>query len=423
MLVCCRNESRILITVVILENCNIFVTGFLTLFMKLRFFSLLAAMAALFAPSLFLSGEEPTTLRQAGVESPDESASRSQIPVKYSEEAELVSVVCHLAGIGGFDFDAEDGVLPDYLADVDNYFAAFKNHKAVVYVRQKLYRNGFGWDMPVAFALRLRLEDGHIAYLDNLEQDFDNYHTRLKASHEKKFISLLEAFYRDSAFGDFFENHRGVYRECEEAMRKVVDKIDLAWYDSFFGPIEDVEFRVYPGLLNGPGNFAVHQRLNDGKELVNALMGCCKRDEEGKIFYGEVYTLPVLIHEFNHSYCNPLNEAIWSEIEARATAFFNENADFYDSIAYGSPILVMNEMFVEAAVFKYLQTHPVELAGTRFKDMDELIERLILSDEKQKKLFLVRTMLKALAGREEDFGRYATMRDFMPVYAAAVNSY
>ena len=187
VLVCCRNESRILITVVILENCNIFVTGFLTLFMKLRIFSLLAAMAALFAPSLFLSGEEPitlrqagveqfegpTTLRQAGVERPDESASRSQIPVKYSEEAELVSVVCHLAGIGGFDFDAEDGVLPDYLADVDNYFAAFKNHKAVVYARQKLYRNGFGWDMPVAFALRLRLEDGHIAYLANLEQDFD----------------------------------------------------------------------------------------------------------------------------------------------------------------------------------------------------------------------------------------------------------
>ena len=131
----------------------------------------------------------------------------------------------------------------------------------------------------------------------------------------------------------------------------------------------------------------------------------------------------MLIHEFNHSYCNPLNEAIWSEIEARATAFFNENADFYDSIAYGSPILVMNEMFVEAAVFRYLQTHPVELAGTRFTDMDELIERLILSDEKQKKFFLVRTMLKALAGREEDFGRYATMRDFMPVYAAAVNAY
>lgn len=381
--------------------------------MKTKNNILILATLALLSPALSLYAEEKASTVSIN----------HKIPVIYSEETELVSVVCHLAGIGGFDFDAEEGVLPDYLADVENYFAAFKNHKAVVYARQKLYPNGFGWDMPVAFALRLRLDDGQITYLENLEQDFDGYHDRLKASHEKKFISLLEAFYRDSAFGEFFESHRGVYRECEEAMRKIVDKIDLEWYDSFFGPIEAVEFRVYPGLLNGPGNFAVHQKFNDGNELVNALMGCCNRDEDGKIFYGEFYTIPVLIHEFNHSYCNPLNEEIWPEIKTKATSFFNENADFYASIAYGSPNLVMNEMFVEAAVMRYLQTHPVELDGTRFKDMDELIEKLILSDEKQKKFFLVRTMTEALSKREADYGRYATMRDFLPVYASAVNAY
>lgn len=347
----------------------------------------------------------------------------SPIPVRYAEETELVAVVCHLAGIGGYVFDAGDGVLPDYLGDVDRHFAPFKNHPAVEYARKKLYSKGFAWDMPMAFALRLRIEDGSIAYLEDVERNFDDYHNRLRPSAEKKFISLLEDFYRETGFGDFFEGHREIYDECEEAMRKVVRKMDLEWYDRFFGQIEDVEFRVYLGLLNGPGNFAIHQRFTDGKELVNALMGCCDRDSDGNIYYGEVYTTTVLVHEFNHSYCNLLNEGIWDSIAAKADAIFAENASFYDSIAYGAPELVMNEMFVEASMIRYLMTHPVDLEGTSFKDMDELIEILILADEKQKKFMLVRPMVELLGQREAAYELYPTMRDFMPVYAEAVNGY
>ncbi|MGN1215372.1 MAG: DUF4932 domain-containing protein, partial [Candidatus Cryptobacteroides sp.] len=343
------------------------------------------------------------------------------VPVRYSAETELVAVVCHLAGIGGYAFDEEDGVLPDYLADVDSSFAPYRNHKAVTFAGKKLYRKGFAWDMPMAFAMRFSLDDGKIVYRKGLETDFDDFHSRLGRADEKKFIRLLEDFYKDSSFGEFFENHRGVYAECEEAMRKVVDKIDLGWYDSFFGPNDGVEFCVYLGLLNGPGNFAIHQKFTDGKEVVNALMGCCDRDSEGMIHYGEVYTLPVLVHEFNHSYCNPLNEEFWGSIEAKATALFNANASFYNSIAYGSPELIMNEMFVEASMLRYLMSHPVDLEGSGFESMDELIERLILIDEKRKKFVLVRPLMEVLGRREAESATYPTMRDFMPEYAAAVN--
>ena len=134
-------------------------------------------------------------------------------------------------------------------------------------------------------------------------------------------------------------------------------------------------------------------------------------------------TMPVLVHEFNHSYCNLLNEGIWDSIAAKADAIFAENASFYDSIAYGAPELVMNEMFVEASMIRYLMTHPVDLEGTSFKDMDELIEILILADEKQKKFMLVRPMVELLGQREAAYELYPTMRDFMPVYAEAVNGY
>lgn len=338
------------------------------------------------------------------------------IPVLYAEETELLGVVCHLAGIGGYDFsEEEEGVLPDYLSDVESHFAASKDHKAVRFARKQLYRKGFSYDMPMAFALRLKIKDGHICRKDSLVADYDGYYDRLSRSDETEFISLLEDFYRESSFAEFFDSHRGLYRECEDAMRKVVDNLDIEWYDSFFGPKRDSGFRVYLGLLNGPGNYAVHQKLTDGGEIINAVMGCCDRDEEGRIYYGEVYTMPILVHEFNHSYCNPLNEEIWDSIADKAEAIFNENADFYGSIAYGAPEYLMNEMFVEASVIRYLMTHPIDLTGTGFEDMQSLTERLLEVDEQQKRFVLVRKMVEALGVRESSYDIYPAMRDFMPV--------
>ncbi|MGM9766972.1 MAG: DUF4932 domain-containing protein [Candidatus Cryptobacteroides sp.] len=345
------------------------------------------------------------------------------IPVHYAEETELVAVVCHLAGISGYVFSEEDGVLPDYLADVDSTFAAFKGHRAVKFAGSKLFRKGFAWDMPMAFALRLRLNDGRIEYNHGLEADFEDYYYRISRGDEKKFIAMLVDFYRDSAFGDFFKSHSSLYGECEAAMRKVVDNLDVAWYDSFFGPNDGGEFRIYLGLLNGPGNYAVHQRLLGGGEVVNAVMGCCDRDSSGRIYYGETYTLPVLIHEFNHSYCNPLNEECWASIEAQANAIFRRDPSFYASIAYGSPQLVMNETFVEASMIRYLMSHSIDIAGTGFGNMQELIDTLIDIDERKKKFVLIRPVIEALGRRESSSGQYPTMRDFLPEYVSAVNAY
>ncbi|MGM9739636.1 MAG: DUF4932 domain-containing protein [Candidatus Cryptobacteroides sp.] len=345
------------------------------------------------------------------------------IPVKYAEETELVAVVCHLAGISGYIFNEEDGVLPDYLADIDSTFAPYANHKAVKFASGKLFRKGFAWDMPMSLALRIKLNEGRIEYNEGLEADFDGYYSRISRSDEKKFIAMLEDFYRDASFAEFFRSHSKLYAECEEAMRKVVDNLDLAWYDSFFGPNDGGEFRVYLGLLNGPGNYAEHQRLKSGSEVINAVMGCCDRDDAGRIYYGESYTLPVLIHEFNHSYCNPLNDECWDNIAAQATAIFQKNASFYASIAYGSPKLMMNETFVEASMIRYLMTHPIDIAGTSFENMQELIDLLIDIDERKKKFVLVRPVIEALGRRESDREQYPTMRDFLPEYVAAVNAY
>lgn len=335
---------------------------------------------------------------------------QDKVRAEYIEETELVSVVAHLAGVPGYNF-GEDEALADYVAEVDSAFAQFKKHKAVTFVAKKLVNEGFSWDFPMSLALRFKIDDGRIVYKNDLRDD--NYYERISRKNEKKFLSLLEDFYHKSNFNSFFTTHRPLYDECEAAMQQVVDSVDFNWFDSFFGPRHNSAFKVYLGILIGPANYAVHQKYKEGREVVNAMMGCCDRNEQGKIYYGMHYTLPILIHECCHSYCNPLNEEFWEQIKNKATEIFTANADFYASIAYGNSLYVMNETFVEACVIRYLMSHSVDFE----------IEDWIKMDEVDKKFVLIRDIINILQEREDHPELYPTMHDFMPIYIETVNDY
>lgn len=334
--------------------------------------------------------------------------------VKYLEETELVSVVAHLANVPGYNWGEED-VLNDYLADVDAYFAPYKDHPAVKLAKDDLSKHGFSWNFPVAVGLRFNLVNGKIIYRKELVADYNGHYDHITKKNEKKFLKLLQDFYKKSNFQTFYDNHRPLYTECEKAMQVVVDMIDFNWYDSFFGPKEKCEQNVYIGLLNGNGNYAIHNMKKDGTEIVDALMGCCGR-LDGKIYYGASYTLPIIIHEFNHSYCNPLNDEIWDEISAKATAFYTPNAEFYKKEAYGNPHYVMNETFVEACMIRYLMSHPeLDLNGVTVEDYIQI--------DIDKKFYMIRDIIKVLEERESHPELYKTMHDFMPRYVETITNY
>lgn len=344
-------------------------------------------------------------------------ANAQKVTVKHTEESELVSVLCHIGDIDGYVWDDEDIAIPKYFADVDSAFASYKNHPAVKFAKNKLLAGGFAWSTPMDFAMKFKLVNGKVVYIDDIE--IDDYYDHITPKNEKKLLKLIQKFYDKSDFHQFYLKHQTLYSECEKAMQKVTDELDLAWYDRFFGKKENNTFCIIPGLLNGPGNYAVHCQTKDGKQSVNAVMGCSGIDDQGKIYYGISYTLPVLIHEFNHSYCNPLNEEYWDEMKEAVTAYFEPNAKFYRSIAYGNPLYVLNETFVEASMIRYLMSHPLDLSGTKYT-MPKLIDRYIEIDESNKKFTMIRDIIEALGTREQSPTLYPTMHDFMPEYVKVV---
>lgn len=369
---------------------------------------------------------------------------QSKVKAQCLEETELVSIVAHLAEVSGYDWDVEDVGVDDYLAEVDSYFATYRSHPIVPFIRKELYGEGFNWHFPMHIALRLHIVDGKITYDEVLVKDFDGYYERISREDEEQFITLLQDFYKVSNFHEFFVRHKALYAECEAAMQHVLNQVDFSWYDSFFGPRENSTFHIYTNILIGPANYAVHQKRNNGGEIINAVMGCCYRDRKGEICYDTYNTLPIIVHECNHSYCNPLNEGFWPQLKDKMEAFFTPNAKHYADEAYGEPILVLNETFVEACVMRYLMSHPfdfsentqrwIEMLGIdkeklsaapdRIKYIQDAYLRLLTDiDYEQKRFYMIKDVIKALAEREQQTSKYPTMHDFMPRYIEVVNAY
>jgi len=342
-----------------------------------------------------------------------------KVVVRHSEETELVSVLCHIAGIDGYVWDKEDIDTPDYFNDVDSVFSSFKTHPSAKFIRNRLRSKGFAWNTPMDFAMKFKLDNGKVSYIDSVE--IDGYYDHITARNEQKLLKLIQEFYDDSFFHQFYLAHSDLYSACEEAMQKVTANLDLEWYERFFGPKDNNSFRVIPNLLGGPGNYAVHINTADGCQSVIAVMGCATTDGNDEIHYSIPGTLPILVHEFNHSYCNPLNEEYWNEMNDAVVDYFRPNAEFYDSIAYGNPLYVLNETFVEACMIRYLMSHPIDLNDTGFT-MSKLIERYIEIDEIDKKFTMIRDIIDALGKREKNSVQYRTMHDFMPEYVKTVIS-
>ena len=100
----------------------------------------------------------------------------------------------------------------------------------------------------------------------------------------------------------------------------------------------------------------------------------------------------------------------------RRTQVFVPNAKFYRSEAYGTPLHVMNETFVEACVVRYLMSHPIDLKGFTIEDW-------IKMDEVDRKYVLIRDIINVLDERESDYDKYPTMKEFLPRYVTAVNQH
>ena len=75
-----------------------------------------------------------------------------------------------------------------------------------------------------------------------------------------QFLNLLTDFYKESCFHDFFKAHTKIYKKAiQDYKEKVLNHLDISWYESFYGNKPEENFSVIIGFCNGGGNYGVNR--------------------------------------------------------------------------------------------------------------------------------------------------------------------
>lgn len=286
----------------------------------------------------------------------------TRLTAKVDERVELLSIIFRLAGNREYRMSPLD----NYTRDIDSYFAPFQNHAAVLLARKLATQNHVGFDAVMAMAVHLSPPPSLRPTVPFSDEVPDK---RWGRSNGLEFAHLLHRFYVDTHFERFATAHRAMYDLAEERFAAILQSVDLSWFARFYGESPINRFYVILGMNNGGGNYGIKVGFPDGQQEAFAIMGCWTTDQTGNPDYrANADYLPTVIHEFNHSFVNPLIERYWTQFRS-ANNVFGPVATLMRSQAYGDAESMVNESIVRAAVILYSATqsnaHTVKLSIRR----------------------------------------------------------
>lgn len=334
----------------------------------------------------------------AATAAPQEENPRTAITVRVDPRVELMSVIFRLAG------NPEYGKarIESYVDDVEEHFGPHRNHAVVRRARNLRGKYGVSFDAVMSMAVHItdaeKIEEAvpfkpHPAELD----------TRWSTRDARAFLKDARAFAKKTKFAKFIADHRELYDTAAARMQKLLDeRAKLGWFDEFFGARQGAKFELVLGMLNGPGNYAARLVHPDGKEDLYCVLGVWLTDDEGLPYFDDS-VLSTVVHEFSHSYCNPLvyanedalrpsGERLWPHVESSMVAQ-----------AYGNWRTMMCESLVRACVVRY-----------QAADGGEDARRKEVADQHRRQFLWVGEYSDLLAEYEKDRKKYPTLGDFFP---------
>jgi hypothetical protein len=321
--------------------------------------------------------------------------------IAFDPRIELLSIVFHMAGNPEYN----QCRVPDYCDAVDRYFAPFQGDDAIRVARELKEKNGISYDAVMSMAI-------HLKDVDTLAErvPFDSPESRLekrwKATDARRFLAALRQFVVHAKFREFVEAHRELYETTGASLRRLVEsKSDMAWFDKFFGAKPGARFIVVPGLVNGGGNYGPSLRAEDGREEMYAIMGVWQLDADKRPMF-DARNLPTLVHEFAHSYVNPLVDRFAALDKAGDTVYRPVRSQM-ESQAYGNGHTLVCESLVRASTARYTLAHDGQAAA-----------RQAVGSEEGRSFLWTGELFDLLGEYETDREHFATLEAFMPKVVA-----
>ncbi|MHC4501467.1 MAG: DUF4932 domain-containing protein [Planctomycetota bacterium] len=257
------------------------------------------------------------TTREANSASSELNTATVPIEVTVDPRVELISIIFRLAGNPEYN----KGRLVSYNKDIERHFRAYASHPVVELASELRRTRGVSYDAPMSLAIHA--------------SDANSLNERVPFDGQP---AGLDGRWRVDEVRDFLEKARQFAKETEE----------------FFGARPGAGFRLVLGMANGPNNYGTRIELATGEEFY-CILGVWKL---GMFGFGDpqfdTSMIDTIVHEFCHSYVNPLVYAHSSELEKAGMQMFPKVQKKMRRMAYGNWQTMMHESVVRACVVRYL---------------------------------------------------------------------
>jgi len=309
-----------------------------------------------------------------------------------------MSIVFRLAGANEYT----QGRVPLYLEAIDRHFGAYRDHKVVQIARELRNTDAVSFDAPMNLAV-------HLKDVESLSErvPFDRADARLDERWHgvkaRAFVEALRSFVTEARFGEFLESQRALYDVTDSRLRTFVEtNLDLPWYTRFFGTRSPVRFIIVPGLVNGGPSYAASVVAEDGVTEMYAIPGVVEVDAKGlPAFSGDF--LDVMVHEFVHSYTNPLVDKYYAQLASSGDRLNGPLRAAMSRQGYGTGKELLYESMVRGATIRYIYDHAGPEAARRAE-----------AAERDRSFLWIDDLCDLLGTYEKSRGTHPTLESFMP---------
>jgi len=344
------------------------------------------------------------------------SLSFSQIKSHVDERFELTSIVFRLAGYEEY----VNNQVTNYISAIDTYFAPYKEHSLIQYVKEIRERDEVAYDAISSMAFQLDIKANQIRLHPQTDKNaFLHSEPRWTEETLNKFIKLLNIFYKDTKFKTFYNQHLDLYATTEKRFDELLQTIHEEWFYSFFGePLENPA--IYLSLCNGRSNYALNAYRKNDFSNYGIIIGCSRVDEEGvpnfilaysedsKPFY-DTSKIRVIIHELSHHFSNPIVAKYEQEMNIAAEKMFPHVREQLAKYAYGNAESILYEGLNELFVNLYFQEHNISNSYN-------------ISDNEYRGFVWMRRAMRFMNNFYKNRMVYPYIADFMPQLVSFINT-
>jgi len=322
--------------------------------------------------------------------------------VKVDPRMELLSVVQHFTTWANTEHTKYD---IGYKHDIDNYFANFSNDPAVQ-KSQELTNNGFDYDAPVALVL----------YFSNPPDfaqitPFSDYLISRVGSESvlKDFADKLRAFANGTNFMKFYNDHQKFYNRIQNNIIETIGDTNYTkLLEDYYGEKKH-SYNIVPAPLFNAGGYGPQVQTSKGFDIFN-VMGPMSYSNGDLSFGNKEYMLYILLHEFSHSFINPVTTQYLTQINNSAALYLPIKTQMQQQ-AYTNWETCVNEHLVRTVVARL----SLQLRGETYKNM-------IINQEMNNGFIYIQKLDSLMVDYENNRNTYPTFESFYPQIINFFNS-